>query len=328
MDKFSIYVPSKTFLAGEYLTLIGGPAILLNTSPPFKITITEKNTSINKKKHKYYSDSPFIGLDKKSPLFYYLKSNKKIWNKFNINFEDPYQGLGGFGASSAIFVAIKIFELLYSTKSFAFSQFLTQIRLNPFIWLDFLTHYEKIFHSKHKQKFLPSGVDMISQAFGKKIVFFHKNKLNISHTTWKFNNLDFILVHTNNKIKTHLHLQKIKDLSFVNSSQVIIENIWKSLINKDEYSFISYLKKFNQFLFINNLVSKKTINLIKIIHSILEVKVIKGCGALGSDVLLIIAHKKDLTHIVKTIKKKTELNVKIISTSQNLINGTQVKYEK
>ncbi len=78
-----IYIPSKTFLLGEYLALKGGPAILALTTPSF---------SVDESKH--------LHPDCMAARYWFSKTQKKCdWG-----LKDPYLGKGGLGASSAEFL--------------------------------------------------------------------------------------------------------------------------------------------------------------------------------------------------------------------------------
>jgi mevalonate kinase len=81
-----ISVPSKTFLVGEYSALIGGPALVLATTPRF---VLSRGT-------KPFTPHP------ESPA-------GTIWKELTEQYEffDPYFGEGGFGASGAQFLTAK-----------------------------------------------------------------------------------------------------------------------------------------------------------------------------------------------------------------------------
>ena len=85
-------IPSKTFVLGEYSVLHGGPAILLASEPYFSLRLEEKNEN----KNPFHPLSPAGKLWELEPL---LKTKSYL-------FSDPHHGLGGFGASSAEFIAL------------------------------------------------------------------------------------------------------------------------------------------------------------------------------------------------------------------------------
>ena len=82
-------VPSKTFLVGEYIALSGHPAVLLTTTPCFKV--------------QQIAEPKLINIHPLSPA-------GRLWNDahcdFGLSFEDPYQGMGGMGASTAQFIGV------------------------------------------------------------------------------------------------------------------------------------------------------------------------------------------------------------------------------
>jgi mevalonate kinase len=88
-------VPAKVFLLGEYLVLQKGPALVATVAPRFKLKVTDENRN---------HLNPICELPSTHPV-----SKLKDWmdskngSQFNFKFEDPFDGKGGFGASSALF---------------------------------------------------------------------------------------------------------------------------------------------------------------------------------------------------------------------------------
>lgn len=86
-------IPGKTFLAGEYLALSGGQALVMSTAPKFELSVrltTEKN------------DNPF---HPQSPAGKLWLIHQKFLQYYEIEFYDPY-ACGGFGASSSQFALL------------------------------------------------------------------------------------------------------------------------------------------------------------------------------------------------------------------------------
>src|SRR5690606_39000184 len=100
--------PSKTFLLGDYLSLLGGPALLLNTEPRFQgllesIQPTVKSSAIA---DKIQAIEPYPGIHPQSPAGKFLQRHASDFADCNLTFFDPHQGAGGFGASSAQFLMV------------------------------------------------------------------------------------------------------------------------------------------------------------------------------------------------------------------------------
>src|SRR5262249_128237 len=115
--KLQLTVPSKTYLVGEYLSLQGGPALLLNTAPRFKLTVNEKTAGDN---HAFFPVE--------SPAGKYLKKYQKFFKKFSLTFHDPYDGKGGFGASSAQFCLLAAFKNYYQKNKITLMDLLAEYK--------------------------------------------------------------------------------------------------------------------------------------------------------------------------------------------------------
>ncbi|WP_229776915.1 hypothetical protein, partial [Alicyclobacillus cellulosilyticus] len=87
-------IPAKTFLLGEYAVLANGPALILTTSPCFKISMV--------------AESSLSGIHPESPAGKYWTNCKQAKG---LSFYDPYHGLGGMGASSAQFIGAYLASL-------------------------------------------------------------------------------------------------------------------------------------------------------------------------------------------------------------------------
>src|SRR5262249_7567087 len=86
----SINLPSKTYLLGEYIVLEGAPCLILNTPPYFK---AEFPSTVKNDFHP------------KSPAGLLLEENADFFKNDTVEFFDPHEGKGGFGASGAQFIA-------------------------------------------------------------------------------------------------------------------------------------------------------------------------------------------------------------------------------
>lgn len=268
---------SKTFLAGEYLALSEGQAIALCTGPRFQFSLKSYNTK---------TGVAFVGIHPKSPAGQFLSQQPGLLTnglQRSLEFIDPHQGSGGFGASSAQFV------------------FAYQLFKKPDF--EILDDYHK--YSFSGEGIAPSGADVIAQALGQKISFIDIPQKTIHSIDWPFADLDFAILKTGKKLPTHEHLQSL-DLGSTKKLKEPHQKIWQSLLMKDEENFFHSLDEFYQLIALNKWVAPHTAEHLKFLKSHSEILFAKGCGALGADTLLIF-YKKNQTKKVKTIVEQTEL---------------------
>ncbi|MGE0633718.1 MAG: hypothetical protein AB7O96_14990, partial [Pseudobdellovibrionaceae bacterium] len=91
-------IPGKTFLVGEYLALSGGAALIVCTEPRFKMKVKLKGSEAN--------SSGLVGIHPQSPAGKFYSENQDVFSSFSLEFTDPYEGRGGFGASTAQFAML------------------------------------------------------------------------------------------------------------------------------------------------------------------------------------------------------------------------------
>jgi mevalonate kinase len=77
-------IPGKTFLVGEYLALHGGPTLVALSKPCFELKAQAGAGSIGT-------------IHPESPAGQFISKHSDFFKKFDLEFVDPYQGLGGFG---------------------------------------------------------------------------------------------------------------------------------------------------------------------------------------------------------------------------------------
>lgn len=281
-------IPGKTFLVGEYLALTGGPAILLNTSPCFEVTMDE-----NLLKKNIHPDSPAGKF-----LKYHSLDTK-------INFHDPFNGLGGLGASSAEFLGA---YLIYCHVN----------KLNPSLE-ELLNTYFNFLDTKGIK---PSGYDVLSQSLNH-CVYINKNKSEIFNYPWSFEDISFALFHTGRKLKTHLHLNNfiMPDKIKLNELAKITELAQNAFITKNSELLINSINLFNEKLFNLNLIAPHTLEIIQHLKNVPDILAIKGCGAMGADIILIIFENNNRE---KLFKKLLNCNLFLVGselyTKKTLIN--------
>ena len=95
MKKIELSVPSKTFLLGEYVVIHGGPALVLTTEPRFTLYALLQKTQRQ------------IDIHSKSPAGKWIEQHADFYQQYHLQFNDPHQSKGGFGASGAQFILLE-----------------------------------------------------------------------------------------------------------------------------------------------------------------------------------------------------------------------------
>ncbi len=286
---FKISVPSKTFLLGEYLVLNGGPSILLSTAPRFKLEIGE-----------HYSKNQDAIFNENSPAGLFMEKHKDIFKSTRIDFYDPYNGSGGFGASSAQYLMLALYENYYHQRK---------------IDIDYIIK-EYFELSQSNSLYQLSGADVLSQISGG-ILYFCKNKKIKEKFSWPFYNLSYALINTDNKIATHEHLhelQKINTDDLYNTVNIASNSICKN----DTVGFCNAINLYHDQLAKKGFIHKKTQDIIDCLKGDDSILAAKGCGALGGDVILSVFEKKKEASVKASIRKK---NLDLITIGQEASMG-------
>jgi mevalonate kinase len=286
-----ISIAGKTFLAGEYLALRGGPAFVIATDPRFQLEIVEKKSTLNP----FHKDSP-------GGRFY--NEHIDFFSKFALSFQDPYKGLGGFCASSAQFA------LLHALKQLGDQIYTESERFID--WHEMLSDYQKL---SLNETIPPSGADVVGAVSGA-ITWFDRAHGKVQTFSWPFQEYEFALYHTGEKLKTHEHLKSLTDFSDQLMAQAV-DQIHSGFKNVDFETFLQGLEKFQDELVAQKLVAEKTKKHLFSLKKDADILFAKGCGALGSDVLFVLMQKGKAS--------PSELvGLKKIASSQNISLGIKV----
>ncbi len=260
-------VPSKTFILGEYLALYGGAALLVNTHPRFVLKT-------------YHADKPKItGIHPDSPTYKLLSDYQALLRCYQIDFDDPYDKKGGFGASSAQFLMsyMLIKYLCGENISDQSSSFINTM----------LNDYKR--YSFQPKGIHPSGADLIAQFCGALTYYDKKNGIHQS-CAWPFPNIGFYLLRTHAKVSTHLHLQSLSAFPH-QQLQNCLAPLLQQIKEGEELEFINTVNQYAKMLEDLNFVSDHTRALLQQIRPINGVVAAKGCGAMGADIILVIVNK-------------------------------------
>ncbi len=214
-------------------------------------------------------------------------------------FYDPYQEIGGMGRSSAEFIAAA--SSSHSGKS---------------IW-EVWDLYRKILAD---EKNIPSGVDILTQLRGGYCLTEVRAK-HLETQSWPFADLDWIALITGNKIKTHEHLAKPLSLDWEMIEKLNLQVIeaWKL---QNSQMFLKSLNLWRDFLFDSGLETSATTELVDFFLDTSGVLSAKGCGAMGSDVVLIIFDKANSETLEKSLEHWNP--EQLIRSSQVNFSGTQI----
>jgi mevalonate kinase len=299
--KFHLLAPSKTFLLGEYVALQGGPTLVLTSQPTFSLNVKSTSTK---------SPVIFEQIDKESPAGKYLLHYADVFKGYHLAFNDPHQGSGGFGASTAQF-------LLVNTLKKVINNFSLQVdcRVN-----ELLADYHQF--AWDGTGLMPSGADLIAQAQGN-ISYFYKKQNRLQKIAWPFIDINYYLLHTGNKIATHQHL---KELSFLNTHELIdiVFAGLQHLQTNNSQGFINCIKQYAQVLAEFGLVFNKTTELLNVINRRSEVLAAKGCGALGADVILVLVEAKNHQQFIGWLQQQ---KINLVAHGNQTSTGLQVTTE-
>jgi len=255
-------IPAKTFFLGEYAAIAGAPAIILTTDPCFELTLT---------------DIPGLqGIHPDSPA-------GQLWTQqgqsdMGLSWYDPYNGCGGLGASSA--------QWLGAYHAIHHLQKKTMCRD------DMLTAYFK--SAWQGVGIRPSGYDVLAQSLHG-CVYIHREQEQCLTYAWPFDDLAFILLHTGKKLATHHHLESLTMTTNIEPLVAIVESAKSAFELADSARIIDSVNAYHQCLLQQNLVANHSLSLIESLKKNRDVLAIKGCGAMGADVLLLLVPTHQLT---------------------------------
>ncbi len=250
MTAYTLTIPSKTFLLGEYAVLDGAPALILATSPHFRYT-----TSL--------SPLPF---HPESPAGKQLATCPKTGDWF-----DPHAPHSGLGGSSAQWLAS-----------------LAEAHHRPLNPSDVKTLWERF------PKGQGSGADMVCQCLGQ-VTLFQTKPWHAAALPWTLPSLGFALIHTQQSLATHHHLSE--DLGAHDALYHLAKEGVDAYQQQDESAFLACINAYQDTLHQLKRSAPHTQTLLnQLDHP--EILAKKGCGAMGSDVILIL-YKKQASAILK-----------------------------
>ncbi len=279
------HIPGKTFLIGEYSALVEGSILGLATKSGFEV----------KPIHTTNFQFPF---SLSSPAGVLWKRSAQ--NHFQFTDE---MNAGGFGKSTAEYLSVLIPALENRKSKTSLQESFPEIRKN------YITDSE-ISGAR------VSGLDLAIQYFGSVTHF--DSKLNkYKSTGWNFPTLEFFLIETGIKVKTHEHIQTL-DLKKINHFPSVSDPLVDLYFKNNSDDFVRGLNEWTQFLISENLVHANSMDLRSKLLTNAEILSAKPCGAMGADVMLVLCHLEKAS-VVK--HKISELGLSIKATSKDLAAG-------
>ncbi len=274
--------PAKTFLLGEYVALQDGPAIILTTEPCFEVGLTDKQ------------EAPMIHPDSPAGQFWTHSGMTETLTWF-----DPYNGIGGLGASSAQFLGAYAAYLSIHDKPLAEQALLEAYWSSSF---------------KEGQGIRPSGYDMLAQAQSGCVYLHRKQAVNQVYP-WPFSDLAFVLLHTGEKLATHHHLQALCLTDAISLLAPIVERGKKAFEEKNSALLVEAVNAYHQQLMRLDLVAPQTKAHITCLSDNSDVLALKGCGAMGADVMLALVPSHRLTAVITSFSAE---GFSVLASSRNL----------
>ncbi|MCO5114666.1 MAG: hypothetical protein M9899_10905 [Bdellovibrionaceae bacterium] len=280
------YVPSKTFLWGEYAALEGGSAGLVATEPCFafsdaKILLDQQEVSQDFTFHPESPAGKFID-HTRAKLNLPAEEVKAL---SSCQMFDPHHGAGGFGRSTAEFVYVA-----YKLKS----------RLDMDIQTLWELYREIVPHAG-TQALPPSGYDLVTQLKSNfNVIHVLSGQLRLMVKPWPFTRLSFLLFKTKKKVFTHQHVSGL-------SSDVLkpllsaSEKVSFQYTQEDQEGFIQAMTTFRGLLEESDLICAETLDIVKRLYDVPNISFAKGCGALGADVVAVFCKKQYKNQVLNEI---------------------------
>lgn len=295
---FTLSAPGKTFLSGEYLALKGGPAVVLSLAPRFRLKVRRGQ-----------GHSPF---HPESPAGKLVAQHPEVFAGLDLEFVNPYNQ-GGFGGSTAEFLLANAL-VQFGPGAWTEHQFDLDVRRA-------LSDYRDL-HKDHAVK--PSGADLVAQSCGW-VTGFDRRGGKIQVFAWPFPHLGFMTFATGLKVATHEHL---KDLvgrieaqpDLFEALETPAQVVWDSFVKRSEGQFLVGMNDFNRALEAMGLVNETVAEKTRLLKQVNGVRVVKGCGALGADVVLAVYDRRELRENELIAFART-LNLRPIANESDLSHG-------
>ncbi len=290
-------IPAKTFLLGEYTVLLGSDALILTTSPYFHMTLVPMP----------YGSAEQSIFHPESPAGQLFLEKACFFEGWRMVFSDPFRGLGGMGRSSAEFIAV--WWAAHYLESLEFTIQLKQI------YLDYLNLYQK-----GSGIFRPSGVDVLAQCVGGGLLHLtcHKNTRG-SVLSWPFKQMEVLLFHTQTHCSTAQHVSALSEIP--DALMAPVQAGLDAFQSADQTKFLSAIQAFVKAQAAAGLIADYSLSLMERIQTLPGVLAVKGCGAMGADVILVCCELKAAASLMA---EGFKMGLLPITTYSNQVSGAEV----
>lgn len=296
---FRLSTPSKTFILGEYLALMGGPTLVAATDKRFELAVD------------FTGHKTLTGIHQDSPAGLMYGQFADMFDGLEISFIDPYNGAGGLGASSAQFVMMSALKkMLEHGLKTCFEE------LNPHtVW----TEYRNIF--ANTENWLPSGADVVNQLVGG-ITHFQWKPFKVERLSWDLTDLSFLIFKTPNKVSTHEHLSQLQNIDIEKLDHIASTTSF-ALKEQDAFQFVKGVTQYHEELEAQSLVCDESLELIDNLKKTDQVISVKGCGALGADTLFVVCEKQNVENLKGLAKV---VGLQLIATNTTVSQGLKFDF--
>lgn len=279
MSSLAFTVPGKSFLAGEYLALKGGPSLLFASKPRFEL-LTKPGTGKTE------------GIHPESPAGKLIRDHRDFFANYDLNFIDPHEGRGGWGASTAQFLTAFVFNEWRASCELETLKSLSISRLLESYWK----------YAWNGEGHRPSGADLVAQYKGS-LTLFERLTGHVGVYGWTFADIDFALIPTGKKLATHEHLKALQDFDST-GLEAAVAILRAALVSGDSAEFVKGIKANAKALADLDFVAPHTQELCADMLKKPGVLAAKGCGALGADVMLVVFEKNQREQFKNQVTSK------------------------
>ncbi len=271
----------------------GGSALLMTTNPYFKLEIflpSQADESKPSEQSLPEFAQPLSQLfHADSPAGRWIQNNRSELGRTYGQWSEAYGGRGGFGASTAQFLAVWLWTQFKSDPSLQ-EAIRREVKSPRSPWIQaLLKDYWSCSWTGLGQR--PSGADLVSQLYGGLLIF-NSEEQSAKRLTWPWVHLDIYLISTGSKLPTHQHLMDLQTKSF-DDLKVIFLKAQQAFNQKHSLNWSEEVLQFSNKLESMGLTSEKSIELIRMLNQSGLFLVSKACGAMGADVIFCVVDKKN-----------------------------------
>lgn len=209
-----------------------------------------------------------------------------LFQNASIRFQDPHVGRGGLGASSAQFLAAYTWSVLAETPMTEWAAALSPQKL----WQAFRSV------AWDGQGLAPSGADVMAQFMGG-LTQFQSHPFSLQSPSWPFARLSFSLFRTNEKTPTHSHLGSLQGTHF-GELRPDLDRALVAFHHGQDQVFVESVARYGRLLQDMGLLHEKVIPAVEGLRASEQVLAVKGCGAMGADILLVLHRPENRAGIV------------------------------